>query len=103
VDRVVRDEGFRLNQRKTAVQLSGGRQVLGGLVVNQRPKVSRAEVDRLKAVLHNCVRQGPSTQNREGRSDFRLYLIGRVGWVAQHDPVRGERLRGQLDRIDWSR
>jgi len=99
---VARDEGFQLNDRKTAVLPRAGRQVLGGLVVNERPHVARAEVDRLRAVLHNCARHGPSGQNREGRADFRAHLTGRVAWVAQHDAAPGARLRAQLDAIDWT-
>jgi hypothetical protein len=49
------------------------------------------------------VRHGPSTQDREDRPDFRGHLTGRVGWVAQHDPARGARLRAALERIDWTR
>lgn len=100
---IVRDEGFRLNDRKTAVLPRAGRQVLAGLVVNESPRVSRAEVDRLRAILHNCARYGPDSQNREHRQDFEAYLRGRVGWVAQHDPARGARLRADLDAIDWGR
>lgn len=100
---ITRDEGFRLNERKSAVLPRAGRQVLGGLVVNDRPHVGRAEVDLLKAVLHNCIRHGPSTQNRDRRPDLRAHLTGRVGWVSQHDPARGARLRQQLDAVDWTR
>lgn len=103
VEEVVREEGFRLHARKTAVLPSGGRQVLGGLVVNERPRVARAEVDRLRAVLHNCARYGPSTQNRTGRPDLRAHLLGRIAWVAESDPVRGRRLRAQFDAISWER
>jgi len=103
VEQVAREEGFRVNARKTAVLPRAGRQVLGGLVVNERPHVRRAEVDLLRAVLHNCLRDGPDSQNREGRLDFRAHLTGRVAWVAQHDPRRGERLRAQLDAVDWDR
>lgn len=103
VEEVVRDEGFRLHERKTAVQPGAGRQVLGGLVVNERPRVARQEVDALRAMLHNCAVHGPGTQDREGRGDLRGHLVGRVGWVAQHDPVRGARLRAQLDAVDWDR
>jgi len=103
VEAIVRDEGFRLNARKTAVMPRGGRQTLGGLVVNDRPRVSRAEVDRLRAIVHNTRVHGPSSQNRDHVPAFEQHLRGRVAWVAQHDPVRGARLRAELDSIDWSR
>ena len=115
------EEGFRVNERKTAVMSHAGRQVLTGLVVNDRPRVARRDVDALKALLHNCARHGPSTQDRRGTQDrlgthdrlgtqdrlghrdFHAHLVGRIGWVAQHDPARGARLRAQLDAVDWTR
>jgi RNA-directed DNA polymerase len=103
VEEVARDEGFRLNPRKTGVLPAAGRQVLGGLVVNDRPRVARHEVDLLRAVLHNCAVHGPSTQDREGHPSFEAHLRGRVSWVAQTDPARGARLRAMLDAVDWSR
>ena len=103
VEVIVRDEGFRLNARKTGVMPRGGRQSLGGLVVNERPHVSRADVDTLRAILHNCLRHGPSSQNRAGVPAWEEHLRGRIAWVAQHDPVRGERLLAAHRAIDWSR
>jgi hypothetical protein len=103
IEQIVRDEGFRLNARKTGVMPHAGRQTLGGLVVNDRPRVSRTEVDRLRAILFNCRRYGPSTQNRDGVPAFEQHLRGRIAWVAQHDPVRGARLLAEHDAVDWSR
>ena len=100
---IAASEGFRVNERKTAVMPKAGRQLLGGLVVNNRPHVGRVEVDRLKALLHNCVRHGPSTQNHDGVLDFRGHITGRVAWVTQHDTTRGNRLKGILDTVDWNR
>lgn len=103
IDDVVRDEGFRLNQRKTGVMPHAGRQTLGGLVVNERPRVSRREVDLLRAILHNCDHYGPTSQNRSAHPAFRDHLRGRISWVAQHDPGRGVRLLAEYDAIDWAR
>lgn len=103
VEVVVRDEGFRLNPRKTGVMPRAGRQRLAGLVVNDAPRVAREEVDLLRAILHNCARFGPSTQNRAGVVAFEDHLRGRIAWVAQHDPVRGARLLEAHRAVDWSR
>lgn len=101
VEAVVRDEGFRLNARKTGVMPRAGRQRLGGLVVNDRPRVARDEVDRLRAILHNCRRHGAAGQNRDGVPAWEQHLRGRIAWVAQHDPVRGARLLAQHAAVDW--
>jgi len=60
------------------------------------------DFDRLKAILTNCVRQGPVTQNREAHLDFRSHLQGRVAFVEMINPVRGTRLREIFQQIQWS-
>lgn len=102
IEAIVVDEGFRLNPRKTGVMPRAGRQTLGGLVVNERPKVARHEVDALRAILHNCRRSGPASQNRDDVPAWEEHLRGRIAWVAQHDPVRGARLLAAHEAIDWS-
>jgi RNA-directed DNA polymerase len=101
VEQIVREEGFAMHPRKTRVQRRAQRQRLAGIVVNEKPSIARSDFDRLKAILHNCARFGPASQNRSGHGDFRAHLLGRVAWVAHVDPRRGERLRAMCERIDW--
>ena len=79
----------------------GVRQHLAGLVANQRVNVMRADFDRLKATLTNCVRLGPESQNRDAHSSFRSHLDGRVGFVEMINPAKGKRLRALFERIVW--
>jgi RNA-directed DNA polymerase len=101
VSGIAQDEGFVVNERKTRVMGAAARQSVGGLVVNERPRVSRLEADRLKAVLHNCARQGPASQNREAHPDFRAHLQGLVAWAGHGDERRGARLRAMFAEIAW--
>ena len=103
IGHIVRDEGFRLNAVKTGVMPRAGRQSLGGLVVNDQPRVARHQVDQLRAILHNCHRYGPSSQNRDDVAAWEDHLRGRIAWVTQHDPARGARLLAVHDAVDWSR
>lgn len=100
---IVTDEGFAVHPDKVSVQRSGGRQRLAGLVVNDRPRLARAEVDRLRATLHEAAVHGPSQANRAGVADFRAHLTGRVAWASYRDPVRAHRLATMLAAIDWTR
>ena len=79
----------------------GVRQRLTGIVVNAHPNLPRPHYDRLKALLYNCARFGPDSQNRGGHRDFRARLAGQVGYVESLNPARGARLRALFDRIDW--
>ena len=103
VARIARDEGFELNHRKTRSLGTGTRQAVCGIVVNERPNLPRDEFDRLKAVLHQCVRDGPAAQNRGGIVDWPAHLRGRVAWAMQINPDKARRLRKLFDRIDWAR
>jgi RNA-directed DNA polymerase len=103
VGHIAREEGFALNHRKTRSLTAGRRQAVCGIVVNQHPNLPRPEFDRLKAILHQCVTQGPTSQNHEARPHWREYLQGRVGWAAQLNPAKAQRLKRLLDQIDWHR
>jgi hypothetical protein len=77
------------------------RQVLTGIIVNDKPNIDRREYDRLKAILTNCERHGPADQNRGSVVDFRAHLAGRVAYVKSLNATRGENLEGILRRIEW--
>ncbi len=98
---ILLDEGFAIRHRKTLVASASERQVLAGVVVNQRPNVSRDEYDQLRAILHNCRRFGPQSQNRDGHADYRSHLQGRIGFVAMIHEGRGQKLQQMFDAIEW--
>jgi hypothetical protein len=98
---IAAEEGFSVNRAKTRALGRASRQTVTGVVVNVRPNVPRADFDRLKATLTNCVRHGPAGQNRENVPDFRAHLSGRVAHAAAVNPARGRKLWALFDRITW--
>jgi hypothetical protein len=96
------EEGFSVNHRKTRVMRQNTRQHLAGLVVNRRANIARADFDRLKATLTNCLRLGPENQNRHSHPDFRAHLEGRVSFAEMVNPEKGIRLRRIFEEIQWS-
>jgi hypothetical protein len=99
---ILSEEGFAVHHRKTRIMRQSVRQHLAGVVTNQRLNVWRADFDRLKAILTNCVRHGAASQNREEHVDFRAHLEGRVGWVESLNAERGRKLRGLFEKIDFT-
>ena len=96
------EEGFAVNHHKTRVMRCGVRQQLAGLVVNEKVNLARREVEVLEAILINCVRRGPESQDRGGVENFRAHLEGRVGFVEMINRERGQRLKRLLEAISWS-
>ncbi|MBX3441005.1 MAG: RNA-directed DNA polymerase [Planctomyces sp.] len=102
-EKIIRSERFKVNRAKRKVLRRSGRQTVTGVVTNARPNIAREDYDRLKAILHNCVRRGPSTQNHDSRKDFQAHLRGRVAHVRSVHPARGAKLLALYQRIDWKR
>lgn len=99
---IASEEGFSLNFRKTRVMTESRRQRIAGIVVNEKLSAPRAEVETLRAILHNCQRHDPATQNRDGHADFRAHVRGRVAWIRSLDPRKGAQLNAMFEQIRWS-
>jgi len=95
------EEGFVVHGRKTRFMRRGARQIVTGVVVNDRLNIKRPRYESLKATVHNCLRHGPSSQNHAGHEDFRAHLSGRIAFVESIHPERGRRLRQQAAAIRW--
>jgi RNA-directed DNA polymerase len=83
---IVRDEGFRVNPRKTALMTRAGRQRVCGVVVNAHPNLARSDYDRLRAELHRAATTGVDEAAR-------ARLLGRIAWAEALNPARGAKLR----------
>jgi len=98
---ILLEEGLSVNHRKTRIMRRGVRQHLAGIVANEHMNVTRADFDRLKAILTNCIRHGPGTQNRKLHPQFRSHLLGRVAFFESINAAKGERLRAIFEQIQW--
>jgi retron-type reverse transcriptase len=96
VREILKNEGLTENPSKTHVMRKASRQEVTGVVVNERLSVARDEYRKLRAILHNVVKHGLESQNREQRKDFEAHLRGRVEFVCMVDPERAVKLRAML-------
>jgi hypothetical protein len=88
-----------VNEGKTRVLRQGTAQTVTGLVVNDRPGVRRAEVRRLRAILHKARVEGLEAQNTQGRENYLAWLRGKIAFVQMARPETGAKLRAELDSI----
>lgn len=100
-NKIIADERFFVNKKKRKIIRNSQRQCVTGVVVNEKVNVSRKEFDRLKATLHNCVKLGPQTQNRNDHPNFSDHLRGKIAHVMQLNPSRGEKLLEVFEMIQW--
>lgn len=97
--RIITSEGFAVNAKKTRLYRQSGRQVVTGLVVNDKVNTPREMRRTLRAILHHAAQTGLATQNRDGRENFRAYLQGLIGHLAQADPDTAKRFTEQLNAL----
>jgi RNA-directed DNA polymerase len=93
VRHIAQDEGFAVNELKTRVLRQSTRQLVTGVVVNDRPGVPREEVRRLRAILHRAKTEGLAAQNREKLPHFEAWLSGMIAYIHMVNPKQAAPLR----------
>ena len=101
VQQIIKQERFRVNKQTRRIVRNSQQMCVTGVVVNEKQNVARDDYDELKAILHNCVRQGPDSQNRYKVPNFAAHLRGRIAHVEQLNPARGARLLTEFQKIRW--
>lgn len=101
VKKILVDERLALAKGKLRFARKGAQQRVAGIVVNEKPNTPARDYRTLRAILHNCSKHGPASQNRADHPRFREHLLGRVAYHAQVNPARGAKLRAVFERIGW--
>jgi RNA-directed DNA polymerase len=96
---IAADEHFEVNEKKTRVQRPNRAQSVTGIVVNQRPNVSRKVTRRLRAILHRARTQGLPAQNRFNHPHFEAWLRGMLSYIHMVNPEKGKKLREGLEKL----
>jgi hypothetical protein len=100
VRRILADEGFQEHPSKTRVQRPGRRQEVTGLVVNGgEPRVPRATLRRLRALLHQIERDGPEGKRWGDEADVLNAVQGVASFVYMVQPDKGRALLQRVQAI----
>ncbi len=93
IKKIVEDEGFTVNDKKTRIARTGSRQQVTGLVVNEKtgPRVPRATKRALRAAIHN-LKQGKPLKEGETVAT----LQGHAAFIYMTEPELGAKLLGEL-------
>jgi RNA-directed DNA polymerase len=102
VTNVVRQFGLRINREKIKVMNNYQRQYVCGAVVNQKVNLQKTERYRLKAIVHNCGRNGMEAEALKGAltvGEFSARIMGKINWFSQLNPVAGNTLKTKFKQI----
>ncbi|HLT37317.1 MAG TPA: reverse transcriptase family protein, partial [Enhygromyxa sp.] len=98
IDQILQQEGFAEHAGKRQVLRPSRRQLVTGIVVNDKLTIPRDARRRFRALLHNCQIHGVASQAR-GRDDFPDYLRGFAAYVQMVQPELGSRWLAEVERL----
>lgn len=99
VKTIIADEKFVVNEEKTTMMRKHQQQKVTGIVVNQKPNVSRDRLRKFRALLHNIEKNGWQDQ-KWGKAKHLINAIdGYICFVKMVNPSKAEVFREQLQAI----
>ena len=96
VNRILEDAGFKVNPKKFRVYRSGGRQLVTGIVVNERASLTRVQRRNLRAALHNA---RMAVMARKPLPTSLHVIEGHAAYLAGIDALHGRRALRELKDI----
>jgi RNA-directed DNA polymerase len=100
--KIVENNGFTINDTKTRMFSKGSRQMVTGLVVNDKVSIGRNKKKTQRAIVHNILINGPVVENRLNDPFFKERVFGNLGCANAVEPEFAKPLIESLKKIDWS-
>ena len=94
VKKVLAELGYELDPKKTNIFRRGRRQIVTGLVVNEKPNLPRRIRRRLRAAVHQMCNSGESRWH--GRPMSKNELLGRLSMLHLVQPEEAKALKRKL-------
>lgn len=91
--------GYGLDRKKTNFFRRGRRQIVTGLVVNDKVSLPKTLRRRLRAAVHNLGRKGDGDLHWHGKPMNASELMGRVAFLNSVDPSQGASLLRKLKGV----
>lgn len=95
----IKTAGFRVNHEKTKIMRSSRRQYVCGVVVNKKTNLMRKERNRLRAIVHNVIKNGVEEEAKKTGSVPEVFLNqlrGKINWYRQLNRDQGGKLFDKL-------
>lgn len=103
--KVLEEEGFSLNQKKTRMQFSHQRQEVTGLIINDGVvRVNKQYKRDLYKICYYCKKFGVDSHLQKIKCDksfYKEHLYGKAYFVNMVEPDEGKKLFNMLDEIQW--
>ena len=102
--RIVEEEGFLINSKKTRVMYKNRKQMITGLIVNEKINVPKEKIKYLRQQIYYIKKFGVNRHLENIQychSNIKEHLYGLAYFIKMVSPQKGESFIKQLDEIDW--
>ena len=102
--RIIREEGFVINQEKTRLQYSSHRQEVTGLTVNKKVSITKKMKKEIEDAIYYCSKYGVVSHMERikcNKAFYKEHLYGIAFFVNMIDQNKGKAYLQALDRIEW--
>jgi len=96
---IVQDEGFTVHPDKTRVMRKGARQEVTGIVVNEKPNISREKLRKFRAAVHKVEKDGWKAARWGGSTNVQQSMLGYANFIAMVDPEKGQQYKQRLQAV----
>ncbi|MFE1748569.1 reverse transcriptase family protein [Coleofasciculus sp. H7-2] len=96
---IVTHEGFAINELKTRILRKNRQQEVTGVVVNNKPNISKKELKRFRATLFQIEKDGLEGKHWGNSTDVMASIQGYANFVTMVNPEKGTQFQEQIRRI----
>lgn len=104
VTRIINEERFSVNDKKTRYAYYFQRQEVTGLIVNKKVSIPKEYIRELNKEIYFCKKYGVSShlmKTNNHKSFYKEHLYGKAYFVNMVDKQLGQKILQQLDSIMW--
>jgi len=91
--KILHESGFTVNEEKTRVMRPQHRQAVTGVVVNEIPRISRHDLRKFRAFLHQLETQGAEATTERIGKNARWYAAGYLSFVHMVNPAQAAKIQ----------
>lgn len=102
--KVIKDEGFEVNNKKVRVHYQHHRQMVTGLIVNEKLSVPRETKQYLRQQIYYSKKFGVTDNlawQEVDKTNYKDHLYGLACFVKMVEKPMGEKFLLELNQIDW--
>lgn len=108
VKKIIRQQGFTINLKKTKYLRGSGKQVVTGLTVNNGIFVDKEIINNIKQELYYCLKFGyknhldyKQSNGLPNKSGYKEWLFGCICFIYSIDKNKGGKFFELYNQIDW--